>query len=178
MGVDSLDVERRPGPDGAVYLTPEGAERLRKELEFLQHERRPQVEAWLSEIIAEGVREDDVKGFEEARSELLFIDERIRKLGELLAVARFLDSPDTSDEVQLGSWVTVKEGEQEQTTASGIILSQRPPRKSPRRATCWPSDPAGATRTASAFRWTCRSATACCLPSMPAPKSSWMTRKC
>jgi transcription elongation factor GreA len=111
MGVDSLDVERRPGPDGAVYLTPEGAERLRKELEFLQHERRPQVEAWLSEIIAEGVREDDVKGFEEARSELLFIDERIRKLGELLAVARFLDSPDTSDEVQLGSWVTVKEGE-------------------------------------------------------------------
>ena len=110
MSVDSLDMDRRHGPEGTVYLTPEGAERLRKELEFLENERRPQVEAWLSEIVAEGVREDDVKGVEEARSELLFTNERIRKLGDLLGAARFLDAPDTSDEVQLGSWVTVQEG--------------------------------------------------------------------
>jgi transcription elongation factor GreA len=110
MSVDSPEVEPRHGPQGSVYLTPEGAERLRKELELLENERRPQVEAWLSEIVAEGVREDDVKGVEEARLELMFTNERIRKLEELLGAAMFLDAPDTSDEVQLGSWVTVQEG--------------------------------------------------------------------
>jgi transcription elongation factor GreA len=75
----------------------------------------PQVAAWLNEIVAEGVREDDVKGFEEARSELLLIEERIRKLGELLGAARFLKAPDNSDEVQLGSWVTVMDGEATET---------------------------------------------------------------
>jgi transcription elongation factor GreA len=112
MGVDYSDVDSERVPDGAVYLTPEGVERLQRELDFLQNERMPQVAAWLGDIVAEGVREDDVKGFEEARSELLFIEERIRKLGELLGAAKFLKAPESSDKVQLGSWVTVKEGEQ------------------------------------------------------------------
>lgn len=111
MGVDYSDAERERGPDGAVYLTPEGFERLQRELEFLKNERMPQVAGWLGDIVAEGVREDDVKGFEEARSELLFIEERIRKLGELLGAAKILKVPESSDKVQLGSWVTVKDGE-------------------------------------------------------------------
>jgi transcription elongation factor GreA len=111
MGIDYSEIERERGPDGAIYLTPEGVERLRKELEFLQNERMPQVVAWLNEIVSEGVREDDVKGFEEARSELMFIEERIRKLVELLGAAKFLKAPESSEQVQLGSWVTVKDDE-------------------------------------------------------------------
>jgi transcription elongation factor GreA len=113
--VDYSDMESERGPDGAIFLTPEGVERLRGELEFLQNERMPQVAAWLNEIVSEGVREDDVKGFEEARSELMFIEERIRKLVDLLGAAKFLRAPESSEEVQLGSWVTVKDGEETDT---------------------------------------------------------------
>jgi transcription elongation factor GreA len=111
MSVESSEIVGGRGPDGGIYLTPEGLERLRSELEFLQNERVPQVVAWLGEIVAEGVREDDVKGFEEARSELMFLEERIRKLTELLGTAKSLRAPETSEEVQLGSWVTVSDGE-------------------------------------------------------------------
>lgn len=99
-----------------TYLTPEGAARLREELERLQTERLPKVTAWLSDAMADGFEDEDVTELEEARSELSFIEGRIRSLETLLASAEVLAEPETKDVVQLGSRVTVVEGDAEPET--------------------------------------------------------------
>lgn len=99
-----------------TYLTPEGAARLREELERLQTERLPKVTAWLSDAMADGFEDEDVTELEEARSELSFIEGRIRSLETLLASAEVLAEPETKDVVQLGSRVTVVEGDSEPET--------------------------------------------------------------
>ncbi len=99
-----------------IYLTPEGAARLRDELERLQTERLPKVTAWLSDAMADGFEDEDVTELEEARSELSFIEGRIRSLQSLLSSAEVLAEPETNDVVQLGSVVTVVEGEAEPET--------------------------------------------------------------
>jgi transcription elongation factor GreA len=99
-----------------IYLTPEGADRLREELERLQTERLPKVTAWLSDAMADGFEDEDVTELEEARSELSFIEGRIRSLQSLLTSAAVLAEPETKDVVQLGSRVTVVEGDAEPET--------------------------------------------------------------
>jgi transcription elongation factor GreA len=99
-----------------IYLTPEGAARLREELERLRTERLPKVTAWLSDAMADGFEDEDVTELEEARSELSFIEGRIRSLESLLSSADVLAEPESKDVVQLGSRVTVVEGDAEPET--------------------------------------------------------------
>jgi transcription elongation factor GreA len=108
--------EGEAGLSEVIYLTPEGAARLREELERLQTERLPKVTAWLSDAMADGFEDEDVTELEEARSELSFIEGRIRSLQSLLASAEVLAEPETKDVVQLGSRVTVVEGDAEPET--------------------------------------------------------------
>lgn len=99
-----------------TYLTPEGEARLRQELWRLQHERLPKVTAWLSDALSEGFEDEDVTELEEARSELSFIEGRIRSLEGLLATAEHLQEPENKETVQLGSRVTIVEGDFEPET--------------------------------------------------------------
>lgn len=99
-----------------VYLTPEGVARLKEELERLRTERLPKVTAWLSDAMADGFEDEDVTELEEARSELSFIEGRIRSLETLLSSAKVLAEPEAKDVVQLGSKVTVAEGDAEPET--------------------------------------------------------------
>ncbi len=108
--------EGEPGASEVIYLTPEGADRLREELERLQTERLPKVTAWLSDAMADGFEDEDVTELEEARSELSFIEGRIRSLQSLLTSAEVLAEPEAKDVVQLGSRVTVVEGDAEPET--------------------------------------------------------------
>ena len=102
--------------DGYTYLTPEGEERLRNELERLTTHRLPTVTAWLADAISEGFEDEDVTELEEARSELSFIEGRIRSLEILLATSRILAEPENKEVIQLGSRVTVVEGDYEPET--------------------------------------------------------------
>ncbi len=99
-----------------VYLTPEGAARLREELERLQTERLPKVTEWLTDAMADGFEDEDVTELEEARSELAFVEGRIRSLQTLLSSAEMLAEPEAKDVAQLGSRVTVVEGDAEPET--------------------------------------------------------------
>jgi transcription elongation factor GreA len=102
--------------DGYTYLTPEGVERLRAELDRLRTHRLPTVTAWLADALSEGFEDEDVTELEEARSELSFIEGRIRSLETLLAASRIMAEPESKEEVQLGSRVTVVEGDFEPET--------------------------------------------------------------
>ncbi len=101
---------------GVTYLTPEGEARLRQELWRLQNERLPKVMAWLSDALSEGFEDEDVTELEEARSELSFIEGRIRGLESLLATVEHLPEPENKEIVQMGSRVTVVEGDSEPET--------------------------------------------------------------
>jgi transcription elongation factor GreA len=93
----------------SVLLTPEGVARLQEELENLIDVRLPKVTAWLSDALADGFEEEDVTELEEARSELSLIEGRIRKLQTLLSSAEVLEEPESTDEIQIGSRVTIVE---------------------------------------------------------------------
>jgi transcription elongation factor GreA len=75
----------------------------------LQTDRLPKVTAWLADALSEGFEDEDVTELEEARSELSFIEGRIRSLEILLTSARVLSEPESKDVIQLGSRVTVVE---------------------------------------------------------------------
>jgi len=99
--------------DGVTYLTLDGAARLQSELERLQTDRLPRVTAWLSDAMSEGFEDEDVTELEGARSELALIQGRIRNLQNLLTTFEILVEPESNDVVQLGSLVTVVEGDYE-----------------------------------------------------------------
>ena len=108
----------RKGPgdlldEGVTYLTLEGATRLQSELERLQTDRLPRVTAWLRDAVSEGYEDEDVTELEGARSELALVEGRIRNLENLLATFEILVEPESKDVVQLGSLVTVIEGDYE-----------------------------------------------------------------
>ncbi|HET6408410.1 MAG TPA: GreA/GreB family elongation factor [Chthoniobacteraceae bacterium] len=90
-------------PAGAPnYLTPDGAERLRKELERLTVEERPPLQ--LSE-----------KG--EASSELRRIDQRIREISETLQSAEVVSPPRRPwDQVTFGAIVTARKAREGEVT--------------------------------------------------------------
>jgi transcription elongation factor GreA len=102
--------------DGIIYLTPEGESKLRQELEHLQTVQLPKAAAWLSDTLSEGFEEEDVTELEEARAAFSFVTGRIRRIESHLESAQILDEPESADVVQLGSRVTVVEGEQEPET--------------------------------------------------------------
>jgi len=102
--------------EGVVYLTPEGAVRLRQELERLKTVRLPKVTAWVSDALSEGFEDEDVTELEAARSELALIEGRIRSLERLLTSVEFLPEPENKETIQLGSRVTIIEGDSEPET--------------------------------------------------------------
>lgn len=103
---------RGPGAIGAekvTYLTREGRDRLRLELDRLRTDRLPALTDSLADALSEGYRDEYVTEVEEMRSELALLGDRIRVLEKLLAAAELLQEPDTKDTVQIGSRVTVVE---------------------------------------------------------------------
>jgi transcription elongation factor GreB len=84
------------------YLTPDGAERLRKELERLMIEERP------------GLQQ---AGEDEANRELRRIDQRIHEVSEALNSAEVVPVPPRPwDQVNFGAIVTVRKADKEEVT--------------------------------------------------------------
>ncbi len=89
-----------------VYLTREGYEKLRRELEELRHKLMYEI----SERIKEARELGDISEnseYEAAKDEQGRIGSRIMEIEQILNVAEIIDSKDTS-QVSLGNWVVLK----------------------------------------------------------------------
>jgi transcription elongation factor GreB len=99
---------RPPQPKSSPYITPEGAARLRQELDHLWHTERPEVVQALADAAAEGDRSENAE-YIYRKKQLGGIDRRIRHLRRRLSVVKVVDrSPDT-EQVFFGAWVTVED---------------------------------------------------------------------
>ena len=99
---------RPPQPKGACYITPEGRERLREELDQLWHKRRPQVVKALSAAAAEGDRSENAE-YIYRKKELREIDRRVRYLSKRLDELKVVDRvPDDPSRIYFGAWVALE----------------------------------------------------------------------
>jgi transcription elongation factor GreB len=96
-------------PESRRYITPEGYERLRAELERLWREERPRVTREVSEAAAHGDRSENAE-YIYGKKRLREIDRRIEFLGkrleELTVVKPREDHP---DRVYFGAWVELED---------------------------------------------------------------------
>jgi transcription elongation factor GreA len=98
-----LDMAEKP-----TYLTSEGLEKLREELEYLRTVRRSEVAAQIKSAKEDGDLSENA-GYEEAKNMQAFVEGRILTLEALLRDAVIINSPKTFDTVRLGSQVKVQE---------------------------------------------------------------------
>ncbi len=99
---------RLPRPKSSAYITPEGARRLRDELDHLWRVKRPQVTQAVSEAAAQGDRSENAE-YIYGKKQLREIDRRIRflqkRLDELVIVER---APSDTSRVFFGAWVRLE----------------------------------------------------------------------
>jgi transcription elongation factor GreA len=95
--------------DRGVYLTPEGMEKLRQELEHLKNEKRPALAERLHHAIQQGDLSENAD-YQTAKEEQGFLEGRIQELEGMLLDAVVIENDGTPrDEVGLGCQVTVTE---------------------------------------------------------------------
>jgi transcription elongation factor GreA len=99
-----------------VYLTPEGREELRDELDELVNERRPALAERLRKAIAQGDLSENAD-YKAAKEEQSFLEGRIQQIEAMLRRAEIIEETQSSEKVSLGSHVTVvEEGRQSPET--------------------------------------------------------------
>jgi len=91
-----------------VYLTPEGEEALREELEELVNVKRRALAERLRKAIAQGDLSENAD-YKAAKEEQSFLEGRIQEIEAMLRSAEIIEETQGSDEVSLGSYVTVVE---------------------------------------------------------------------
>src|SRR5512140_3760400 len=90
------------------YITPEGAKRLRDELDWLWKEERPRVTQAVSEAAAQGDRSENAD-YIYGKRRLREIDRRVRHLTLRLDAVTVVSAPPTStDRVFFGAWVLLE----------------------------------------------------------------------
>src|SRR6185437_6574846 len=102
---------RAPAPAASKYITPEGARRLRAELEQLWRIERPKVTQAVAEAAAQGDRSENAE-YIYGKRRLREIDRRVRFLRKRLDGMTVVDQPPTDrNRVYFGAWVTVESDE-------------------------------------------------------------------
>jgi transcription elongation factor GreB len=104
----------RPESAGARYITPEGFERLQREMERLWKVDRPKVTAEVSVAAAHGDRSENAE-YIYGKKKLREIDRRIRYLSKRLDSLTVVPPKEQADRVFFGAWVTVEEDGEEAT---------------------------------------------------------------
>jgi transcription elongation factor GreB len=99
---------RLPQARSSAYITPQGAQRLREELDQLWRVKRPQVTQAVSEAAAQGDRSENAE-YIYGKKQLREIDRRIRFLQKRLDVLKIVDRPPTDiSRVYFGAWVRLE----------------------------------------------------------------------
>ena len=89
-----------------AFLTREGYQRLRDELDHLSTVRRREVVQYLREVVPKGDSVVDGAG-EDAQNEFALLESRIQALRSILGQVAVIDEAALSDTVRLGSYVTI-----------------------------------------------------------------------
>ncbi len=100
---------RPPQPQGSKYITPEGYERLQKELDYLWKDKRPEVTKALTAAAAEGDRSENAE-YIYRKKQLREIDSRVRFLRKRLENMKVVSGkPSDENKVFFGAWVTLED---------------------------------------------------------------------
>jgi transcription elongation factor GreB len=100
---------RPPSPRGSKFITPEGAKRLKDELDHLWRVLRPQVTQAVSEAAAQGDRSENAE-YIYGKRQLREIDRRVRFLRQRLDGMTVVDQPPSDkNKVFFGAWVTLED---------------------------------------------------------------------
>jgi len=112
------------------FLTREGYQKLQEELEYLRKVKRQEVANRLHEAMEEGELIENAE-YEAAKNEQAFVEGRIQELEALLASAKIIEdsSKKKSDVIQVGSKVTIKEGNFEAETFTIVGAAEANPRE-------------------------------------------------
>ncbi|RMG88078.1 MAG: transcription elongation factor GreA [Chloroflexi bacterium] len=112
-----------------TYLTPEGAEELRRELQELIEVRRPALAQKLKEAVAEGDLRENAN-YQDAKEQQAFIEGRIQYLENLLRSAVIITETEQDGTVRVGSIVTYREeGMDEDETFKIVGAAEANPRE-------------------------------------------------
>ena len=95
--------------DQPQYLTPEGYQALEKRLRHLVEVRRSEVAERLRLALEEGGDLTENAEYEDAKNEQAFVEGEIQRLEMILNMAEVIEASGATDEVVLGSKVTVVE---------------------------------------------------------------------
>ena len=95
------------------YLTKEGLEKRKKELEYLKTTKRRELAETLNHAASFGDLRENF-GYQQAKDEQGFLEQKIRELEAKIKSAQIIENK-KSDKVQVGSMVTVKVGKEQQT---------------------------------------------------------------
>lgn len=101
--------DRPPQPKRSVYITPEGAKKLRAELDELWTVERPRVTQQVADAAAMGDRSENAE-YIYGKRRLREIDRRVRFLSKRLEEIRIVnEAPTDPKRVFFGAWVTVED---------------------------------------------------------------------
>lgn len=95
------------------FLTPEGAEKLRRQLAQLKGPKRDEMAARLRHAISQGDLTENAD-YIKAKEDQAFLEGRIQELEVLLREATVVDAPTSAEEVAIGSQVVVQEDGRDQ----------------------------------------------------------------
>jgi len=112
------------------FLTKEGYQKLQDELDYLRNVKRKEVADRLHEAMEGGELIENAE-YEAAKNEQAFVEGRIQELDVLLASAKIIEDngKKKSDGVQLGSKVTIKEGNFDAETFIVVGIAEANPRE-------------------------------------------------
>lgn len=113
------------------FLTKEGYDKLQEELEHLRTVKRQEVAERLHEAMEGGELIENAE-YEAAKNEQAFVEGRIQELDHLLATAQIIEENGKGkkgDAIQVGSKVTIKEGNYEAETFTIVGAAEANPRE-------------------------------------------------
>ena len=94
--------------DKPVFLTPEGLKKLEDELDYLETEKRALVAARIQSAKDEGDISENAE-YDDAKQEQAFVEGRIMTVRAMISNVQIIEETGPSDEVHVGSRVTVQE---------------------------------------------------------------------
>ena len=90
------------------YLTREGEDALRRELQQLVETRRPALARKLKDAVAQGDLKENAD-YHDAKEQLGFVEGRVQHIESILMNAIIVDNAGPSNEVRIGSTVVIQE---------------------------------------------------------------------
>ena len=108
--------------DKSIYMTEEGLEDIKKELEELKLVKRPEVINSLKDARAQGDLSENAE-YDAARTEQAIVESRIKELEALIEQVVVIEKTDT-DSVSIGSKVTLEYVDDDEKEAYSIVGSK------------------------------------------------------